>query len=375
MAVYSLAVIGAGVAAVAVGCGGSSPLSDPEPPLNSAATEPEQPILPGRVAFNGSPKGSTAIWVAEADGTGTRRLTPPSDSRVELGPVWSPDGSALAFSGYVDDPALSGGADYDIYVVGADGTQLQNLTATREGGTGELSPVWSPDGRRIAYVVAFAGGSSIYVMGSDGAGKRRLTRSLGDYEPAWSPDGARIAFARTTGDDLSDIFTVTVAGAELERFTYTGRAWEPQWSPDGAAIVFVGADGDEQEIYTIDVAGARQRRLTSVPANDVASLAWSPDGTRIAFQAYADGNWDLWIVGVTDGALARVTKDPGDEVAPAWSPDGTGIAYLASEVPSSSRNNDGTFDAYVVQADRSAKLRLTVGVGALGGGLSWEPAP
>jgi TolB protein len=338
-----------------------------EPPIGPATT-----IENGKIAFTALTSRAAitaATWVVNPDGTGLTKLSQTPGVGGEYGPVWSPDGTKVAF--YVDDPV---GGSYDLYVVNADGSGLTRLT---DGGGDETNPVWSPDGTRLTYVVDNPDGTSeVLIMNADGTGKTKLTNGEHDFSPAWSPDGDRIAFVRSGAD--YDIYSVRPDGTDLTPLTnYSGFEEMPLWSPDGSMIAFSGSQTGEDELYVANADGSGVAKLTDVPTDGrgccIGRAAWSPDGTKIAFAVYGDGNWGIYAVNADGTAQTRLTSGPGDEVSPVWAPDGGEIAFLASPVPSSEGDNGGTFDVYTMEPEGSSVTRLTQDAQALGGGLSWQP--
>ena len=141
-----------------------------------------------------SPDGRTIYfgrYLVSTDGSGARRLP-----YIPLTAVWSPDGRRIAFAGSRTgaDGAWSvlHSSHSDIYVMNADGSGTRKLTHNARH---NAEPAWSPDGRKIAFRSTRNGNRDIYVMNADGSGKRNLTRNAAwDSRPSWSPDGRKIAF-------------------------------------------------------------------------------------------------------------------------------------------------------------------------------------
>ncbi|MBD0282913.1 MAG: PD40 domain-containing protein [Thermoleophilaceae bacterium] len=183
---------------------------------------------------------------------------------------------------------------YEIWAVNADGSGLERLTRHRGF---SIAPAWSPDGGRTVYATN-AGRrerTGLYVMNSDGSGKRRLTssRTRGHTDPSWSPDGATIAFgiakpAETPrGVDLSIAVVDADDGGNLRRLTRRGGADEvnPNWSPDGTEIAFEQSrlfDVRQSDIWLMHGDGSGQRRITATRFYET-NPVFSPDGTLIAF--------------------------------------------------------------------------------------------
>lgn len=210
-------------------------------------------------------------------------------------------------------------ANTDIYLVEADGTGTIRLT--REPGA-DVNPAWSPDGKKIVFASDRNGNREIYVMNADGTDPVRLTQnSAADYRPAYSPDGKRIAFVSERGGN-ADVYLMNADGTNVSRLT-TDLAvdTEPAWSPDGRRIVFrsVGT------LYVMNADGSQKTRLTA--ASDM-QPAWSPDGKTIAFLSDSRvGNTSIWLMN-PDGSAIRQFMDRNYSLGgPDWSPDGKQIAF------------------------------------------------
>lgn len=328
-----------------------------------AAPTPLGVVENGGIAF----RSGTEVYVVEPDGTGLRSFGDFAQTEgVVLNPwEWSPDGTKIALVGTAYAPLLEGGANYDIYVMNADGTSLVNLTGGPtdiESGASELNPRWSPDGQSIA----FDGDDGLYVIDADGSNLRRMADG---QQGAWSPDGQTLAFQ---GRNAAIQIIASDGTREMQLTQGLDLAELPTWSPDGTKLAFLGVLGDEKEIYVVNADGSGLTRITDAPTNDVGSPKWSPDGKRLVFQAAADGNWDIHVVNADGTNQTNITNQPGDENSPAWSPDGTKIAFVAGEAVSLDVRNVQTFDVYVVNPDGTGLTRLTTDA-APDNHLAWRP--
>jgi len=203
-------------------------------------------------------------------------------------------------------------------------------------GTVVMDPQPSPDGSRIAFVVAdyVQGTGDIWVMDRDGSNAAQLTFSPElDDQPAWSPDGARIAFRSYQTQLGGDIWTMTATGGSSTNLTpdpLPGITEEdrPAWSPDGARIAFGSNEGGNRDIWTMAVDGSDHVRLTETIDLDT-EPAWSPDGTTIAFRRSSSGaGSDIYLV-PAGGGSARPLALPGEQRMPVWWPDGRGLVVVS----------------------------------------------
>lgn len=243
-------------------------------------------------------------------------------------PVWSPDGKWIAYTAY----AYDGYAARDIYTVRADLSETHNVSRSRAG---EDRPAWSPDGQWIAFVSDRDGNPEIYIARPDGSDLRNLTQHpYTDDIPAWSPDRQWIAFVSDRENpgsyDSHRIFLMRPDGTDVHRLTGGSTAEHtPTWSPNGQWIAFEAQNAAHQwDVFVIRPDGTECQNLSNSQALSSRPV-WSPDNQWIAHfeQADATGRNRTYLVN-RDGSGWRPALDltPYYAVVPTWSPDGQWIA-------------------------------------------------
>jgi TolB protein len=206
--------------------------------------------------------------------TGARRVVPGTEDGLNITPAFSPDGRSLAYAHGTEE-----GMDIYLYRLGGGepaagaggggapaGASLQRLTSSRFADN--LSPTWSPDGSRIAFISNRARTPQLYVMAADGTGQDVLAPfdfgATGMTQaPDWSPDGRLIAFHREVGG-IPQLFVMDVDDRGVRQLTGSGRNEDPTFAPDGRHIAFVSSRTGARELWVLDLETGRLRQLTSV---------------------------------------------------------------------------------------------------------------
>ena len=225
------------------------------------------------------------------------------------------------------------------YVVQLGSRRYELIVADSDGGTPKaalrstepiISPCWSPDGRRIAYVSFEQRKPVVYVHELATGARKPVAAFRGNNSaPAWSPDGRQLAVALSR-DGLTQIYLINADGSSPRRFTKSyGIDTEPVFSRDGAWIYFTSDRGGTPQIYRQPVAGGAAERVT-FGSNYAISPDVSPDGARMAYISRIDSSYRVAVMDLATGQDLLVTNTSRDE-SPSFAPNGRFIVY-ATEV-------------------------------------------
>ena len=229
-----------------------------------------------------------------------------------ISPEWSPDGSKLAYVSFENrKPQVW---VHEIY------TSRRTLVSNSKGSNS--APAWSPDGRTLAVTLTLSGLSQLYTMPASGGEPRRLTSSSGiDTEPVYSPDGAFIYFTSDRGGG-PQIYRVPAGGGDAKRVTFGGSYnVSPKLSPDGKTLIYVSRAGGVFNINKLDLAtGGQEQKLTDTDKDESPSFA--PNGKMILYATNIGGRGVLAMVSADGQIKQRLTVSASDIREPAWGPMG-----------------------------------------------------
>ncbi len=230
---------------------------------------------------------------------------------------------------YVNEQRNGDSRLYQLVVSDADGMDPQVIA---ESSQPLMSPSWSPDGRRIAYVSFEGGDSAIYVQTLRTGTRERVSARAGvNASPAFSPDGRQLALVLSMGEASLNIYTLDLSSQVISRVTNSQAIdTEPVWSQDGRTIFFMSDRAGGPQIYRVAAqAGSRAERITREGAYN-ARPRISPDGRSLAVIHNDRGNFRIAVVDIQSGRTEVVTRGSNDE-SPSFAPNGAQIIYATRE--------------------------------------------
>lgn len=359
------------------------------------------------------------FWVIAPDGSGLKKITSATPDDPRFSASWSPDGNRLAFVTYrLFDGSNGQFKSLNVWIMNADGSGLKPITGDPKRTFYDVT--WSPDGQKLAATCALVeiskeagviySGANVCIVNADGSGVVPVTRLTNNHTVieniVWSPDGRKIAFLSNRLLDSSEnekpldllsfrnIWIMDPDGSHalpLTHFTQNHlRITSLAWSPDSRTLAYISnraldgspsaARGDN--LWLMHADGSGSSPLTRFNQADCRSFSWSPDGSRLAFASnvpldgsdHAGAPSNIWVM-KSDGSaavpLTSATTLTSRSDLPVWSPGGSSIAfasctYISNLKPSSECN------LWIMKEDGSAARALTSD-GKSGEAFLWRP--
>ncbi len=254
---------------------------------------------------------------------------------------------------YVTATGSGQGSRYALMVADSDGFNPQTVVRSSEP---LLSPSWSPDGNRLAYVSFEGGSSSIYIQ-NIGTGARDLIAKFRGINgaPSFSPDGRKLALTLSRSGN-PEIYVMDLGSRALTQLTnHFSIDTEPTWSADGSTVYFTSDRGGRPQIYQVPAAGGSATRVTFQGSYN-ASASVSADGKKIATAQGSGNNYRIALMDSSLGSARWSTLSPGSlDESPSFAPNGAMIIYAARE------GRRGVL--YAVSADARVRQRLVLADG------------
>jgi TolB protein len=218
----------------------------------------------------------------------------------------------------------------EIYQMDRDGANLSAITHHRSL---TLSPTVAPDGR-VAYMTYKGGSPEIWGQRKPGGPHVKLYPPAAKADghcfcPVWSPDGRRLAFVQGDRRGNTDIMVMDMASGRVRRLTDSNCInTDPSWNPAGTQLAFTSDRAGGPQIFLMEEDGSNVRRLTHEGTYN-GSPAWSPSGSMIAYVSRFEGKFDLFVYKLAEGRAYQITTGIASSESPSWSPDERRIVFTS----------------------------------------------
>jgi len=274
----------------------------------------EQGIALSQITFVSNNGGSKEIYIADILGDQVRQVTRHHD--ISVSPKFTPDGRDLAYTSYHR-------GNPNLYLTQLSGSTTRAIS-WRPGLN--LAPAFSPINATMILSLSMDGNSDLYLAETNAKPRQQvkiieqLTKNSGlNVSPCWSPDGKKIAFVSDRGGS-PQIYVMDMKNRNPRRITFLGNYnTSPSWSPKGDSIAYAGFAGGVYQIFTISPDGGEPKQITNSWGSHE-SPSWSPDGRQIVFSRQRNNDEEICAIFRNGSGLRPLFHLPGDQSLPQWSP-------------------------------------------------------
>ena len=298
-------------------------------------------VVSAKIVFQSNRDGNSEIYVMNDDGTQVQRLT--NDPLYDTIPMWSPDGSTIAFMRDLHSAGAGKGQQFDLFIMNADGRNQRNLT---DHPALDVNQSWSPDGRHLAFTSSRSGNWEVHIMDILSGSVKQLTNSAKREghagSPDWSPNGKQIAYELALRGQGRHIYIMDADGknakplTEMAQLPIPGQAIMrvgPRWSPDGQQILYIEVTLAKDQgkvrmisnkLFVCQSDGSKLRKLPIPKEWEITSACWAADGTDIFFDAVENGlvkqggNFEIYRYNRANRQITNLTNHPRGDVSPDW---------------------------------------------------------